>query len=100
MILKDSLRFYDRQFYTRTNLNKDLLSRFEHYLRTSFSSEQLVEKGMPSLTDSGDALHVSGSYLSDLLKVETGRSAKGHKMYLPYYEVLNRREMRLSIWIY
>ncbi len=77
-ILKYSLRFYDRQFYTRTNLNKDLVSRFEHYLRTYFSSEQLTEKGMPSLADCGKALHVSGSYLSDLLKVETGRSAKDH----------------------
>ena len=77
-ILKYSHRYYDRQFYTRTNLNKDLVSRFEQYLHVYFSSKQLSEKGVPSLADCGKELHVSGPYLSDLLKVETGRSAKDH----------------------
>ena len=77
-ILKYSYRYYDRQFYTRTNLNKDLVSKFEHYLQRYFSSPDLSEKGVPSVKQCGEAMHMSGSYLSDLLKIETGRSAKDH----------------------
>ena len=37
-ILKYSYRYYDRQFFTRTNRNKDLVSKFEQYLQSYFSS--------------------------------------------------------------
>ncbi len=77
-ILKYSKRYYDRQFYTRTNLNKDLVAQFEHYLQDYFASEALAEKGIPTLSQCGEGLNISGSYLSDLLKLETGRSAKDH----------------------
>ncbi len=77
-ILKYSSRYYDRQFYTRTNLNKDLVSKFEHFLRTYFASEELMEHGPPSIEQCGEALYMSGPYLSDLLRRETGRSAKDH----------------------
>lgn len=30
-VLKYSKRYYERQFYTRTNLNKDFVSKFEQY---------------------------------------------------------------------
>jgi len=77
-ILKYCLRFYDRQFYTRTNLNKDFIIRFEKFLENYFSSDELKSKGIPTLSQCGEALNMSGSYLSDLLKLETGRSAKDH----------------------
>ncbi|MBK8489317.1 MAG: helix-turn-helix transcriptional regulator [Saprospirales bacterium] len=77
-ILKYCSRYYDRQFYTRTNLNKDFIVRFEQYLEDYFASDDLVNKGIPNVTECGKALNMSGSYLSDLLKLETGRSAKDH----------------------
>jgi YesN/AraC family two-component response regulator len=77
-ILKYSYRYYDRQFFTRTNQNKDLVSKFEQYLQKYFSSSDLSEKGVPSVKQCGEAMHMSGSYLSDLLKIETGRSATDH----------------------
>ena len=77
-IFKYSTRYYDRQFYTRTNLNKDYAVQFEKYLERYFSSTELAEKGIPSITQCGEALNMSGSYLSDLLKLETGKSAKDH----------------------
>lgn len=77
-ILKYSNRYYDRQFYTRTNLNKDFVSKFEQFLQNYFSSPELSEKGMPSIKQCGEAMNMSGSYLSDLLKIETGSSAKDH----------------------
>ena len=77
-ILKYCRRYYDRQFYTRTNLNKDYIIRFEKYLEAYFASPEQLENGLPTVSQCGDALNISGSYLSDLLKVETGRSAKDH----------------------
>lgn len=77
-ILKYCHRYYDRQFYTRTNLNKDFITRFEQFLEGYFASDELEKKGLPTLTQCGQALNMSGSYLSDLLKLETGRSAKDH----------------------
>ncbi len=77
-ILKYCQRFYDRQFFTRTNLNKDYVMRFEQYLEEYFSSENLTEKGLPTVAECGEALNMSAGYLSDVLKAETGRSAKDH----------------------
>ena len=77
-ILKYSNRYYDRQFYTRTNMNKDFVSRFEQFLKVYFASNKLTNQGMPTLDQCGEALNMSGSYLSDLLRMETGRSAKDH----------------------
>lgn len=77
-ILKYCRRYYDRQFLTRTNLNQDLLVQFEAYLDHYFSSDELIARGVPTVSQCGEALHMSGSYLSDLLKLETGNSALVH----------------------
>ena len=77
-ILKYSSRYYDRQFYTRTNHNKDLVSKFNQFLRSYFESEELLNQGIPTIDRYGRALNMSGPYLSDLLKKETGKSAKDH----------------------
>ena len=77
-LLKYAKRFYERQFYTRTNWNKDHVVRFEKYLNDYFASNQLMEQGMPNIKQCGQALNMSGHYLSDLLKAETGKSAKEH----------------------
>lgn len=77
-LLKYCRRYYDRQFYTRTNLNKDYITRFKEFLEVYFTSDELYKKGLPTITQCGQALNMSGRYLSDLLKVETGRGAKDH----------------------
>lgn len=77
-VLKYSSRFYDRQFFTRTHSNRDFISRFEQYLKEYFGSTQITERGIPTVTQCGNALNMSGHYLSDMLKLETGKSAKEH----------------------
>ncbi len=77
-ILKYSKRFYDRQFYTRSNQNKDYLVKFEKFLKNYYATNQLAENGLPTVQQCGEALHLSGYYLSDLLKIETGKTAKEH----------------------
>lgn len=77
-VLKYSSRYYDRQFFTRTNFHSDHVSRFLNFLEAFFNSPKLTHKGIPSVAQCGLALNMSGPYLSDLLKAETGKSAKDH----------------------
>lgn len=78
LLLDYCLRFYDRQFYTRTNLNSDLVSRFERLLRGYFEARLAIEQGIPSVSYCASALNLSPNYLSDLLKKETGKTAQEH----------------------
>lgn len=76
-LLKYCQRYYHRQFITRKSINKGVLVQFENYLNGYFT-QQLSEKGIPTVTQCGEALHLSPYYLSDLLKAETGKGAKEH----------------------
>ncbi len=78
LLLDYCTRYYDRQFYTRTNLNKDILAKFENLLTTYYSNENQLISGVPSVYYCGQQLNISPKYLSDLLKKETGKNAKAH----------------------
>jgi AraC-like DNA-binding protein len=78
LLLNYCSRYYARQFNTRTTANKDILTRFERVLKDYFDSDQLIKKGIPTVQDLAGEVHLSADYLSDLLKKETGRSAKDH----------------------
>ena len=78
LLLDYSKRYYDRQFYTRTSINKDLVSRFENLLTNYYSSNKQLELGIPTVRYCGIELGLSPNYLSDLLKKETGRNAIDH----------------------
>ena len=71
-------RFYERQFNTRSHVNKDLLARFEKVLDEYFSSNTSLESGSPSVSYCAEKLFLSPNYLGDLLKKETGKSALEH----------------------
>ena len=78
LLLNYCLRFYERQFNTRTASNKDVISEVEHQLKDYYKSGQLPEYGPPSIHFLAEKVNLSPAYLSDLLKKETGRSAKDH----------------------
>jgi len=78
LLLNYCSRYYARQFNTRTTANKDILTRFERALQDYFESDQLLKQGVPSVQDMAGQVHLSADYLSDLLKKETGRTAKDH----------------------
>jgi AraC-like DNA-binding protein len=69
-------RFYDRQFITRDNANKGILEKFEELLNGYFSSDKPQNYGLPSVAYFADELHLSANYFGDLIKKETGKSAK------------------------
>ncbi|GAB5563372.1 MAG: helix-turn-helix domain-containing protein [Winogradskyella sp.] len=78
LILDYCMRYYDRQFYVRTNLNQDHVSEFEQLLKEYFTSDKPSELGLPTVKYCGEQLNMSPNYLSDLLKKETGKNAKDH----------------------
>lgn len=78
MLLKYSKRFYDRQFYTRTNLNKDILGQFNQVVKKYYNSENPLQNGVLTVKTCAQELNLSVNYLGDLLKTETGRNAKDH----------------------
>lgn len=69
-------RFYDRQFITREVAHKGILARFEDLLNNYFSSDKPQTIGLPSVAYFAEELHLSANYFGDLIKKETGQSAK------------------------
>lgn len=78
LLLTYSERFYGRQFITRKISNHAILDRLEELLADHFNSEDLVNRGLPSVQSVADALNLSPNYLSGLLKVLTGQSTQQH----------------------
>jgi AraC-like DNA-binding protein len=78
LLLDYCTRFYDRQFYTRSNLNLDFVSKFEKLLKTYYNTDRPAELGLPNVQYLASELNFSASYLSDLLKKETGKTAQEH----------------------
>jgi len=78
LLLDYSLRFYERQFNTRTSYSKDVVSVFLENLRDYYEQNQPSENGLPSIKMFAEQAHFSPHYFSDLIKKETGRTPKEH----------------------
>jgi AraC family transcriptional regulator, transcriptional activator of pobA len=65
-------------FITRKIANHAILNQLEELLAEYFNSEDLVNRGLPTVQSIAEALNVSPNYLSGLLKVLTGQSTQGH----------------------
>jgi AraC-like DNA-binding protein len=76
LLLNLSKRYYERQFSTRTAQHSDVVSQFQSILKDYYESGKLADTGQPSIEYFSDQVHLSANYLSDLLKKETGYSAK------------------------
>jgi len=75
LFLSYCVRFYDRQFITRDNINSDVLTKFESLLNSYFESENPQKIGIPTVSYLADQLHLSANYFGDLVKKETGKTA-------------------------
>lgn len=76
LILDYCLRFYDRQFYTRSKVNSDVLQQFEQTLNNYFKGDDTRRQGLPSVRYFADKACLSPSYFGDLIKKETGKTAQ------------------------
>lgn len=75
LFLNYCVRFYDRQFITRTKVNNDILTRFEKVLTDYITENKGIKIGLPTVSYCADQLHLSTNYFGDLIKKETGSSA-------------------------
>ena len=75
LLLNYCLRFYDRQFITREEINHSVVKRFMELLDDYISSKALRE-GLPTVAYFADKCCLSNGYFGNLVRVETGRTAK------------------------
>ena len=71
----------------------------ENLLTDYFNNDDLVAKGLPTVHDISDKLHVSPNYLSGLLKTLTGQSTQQHihnKLLEKAKEKLSATELSVS----
>lgn len=76
LLLDYCIRFYDRQFITREQLNLGTIKQFERELNTYFKSEKPYTVGLPAVSYFAEVLQLSANYFGDLVKKETGKTAQ------------------------
>lgn len=76
LLLDYCVRFYDRQFTERKELNKDILIRFENLLNDYLINGKAEKQGIPTVNYFADQICLSPNYFGDLVKRETGKSVK------------------------
>src|SRR5215217_7118580 len=74
-MLKYAERFYKRQFINRKQLSGKTVTEFNKILQQYINDGSLDDNGLPSVGDLSNRLNISSRYLTDLLKVETGKTA-------------------------
>ena len=75
LLLNYCLRFYDRQFITREEINHSVVKQFLHLL-DEYLNTQAEREGLPTVAYFADKCCLSTGYFGTLVKTETGRTAK------------------------
>lgn len=76
VLLNYCMRFYERQFVTRENMNHDALARFEQLLGDYLHSGLAAAHGIPTVKYFADKICLSSNYFGDLVKQQTGKTAQ------------------------
>jgi AraC-like DNA-binding protein len=98
LLLNYCLRFYDRQFITREEINHTVVQKFEKLLREYISGEA-GDKGLPSVAYFADKCCLSTGYFGELVKAETGRNARdfiADHILAASKELLNHEDLSVS----
>lgn len=75
LLLNYCLRFYDRQFISREEINHSVVKKFISLL-DEYIAEQAKREGLPTVAYFADKCCYSPKYFGELVKTETGRTAK------------------------
>ena len=75
LLLNYCLRFYDRQFITREEINHSVVKKFIALL-DEYISTKAWRDGLPTVAYFADKCCLSSGYFGNLVRVETGRTAK------------------------
>jgi YesN/AraC family two-component response regulator len=93
LLLNYCTRFYGRQFITRKSSNNSVVAQVERLLSEYFKRTDIHELGLPTVKYLAEQVHLSPSYLSDLLKRETGKNTQDH---IHFYLVEEAKSVLLS----
>ncbi len=75
VLLDYCMRFYDRQFTTRSEVNHDVIVRFERLLNDYFDSDAPQQEGLPTVKYFADKVFLSPNYFGDMISKQTGKTA-------------------------
>lgn len=75
LLLNYCLRFYDRQFITREEINHNVVKQFDVLLK-DYIRKQAEKEGLPTVSYFADKCCLTPGYFGQLVKTETGRTAK------------------------
>ena len=75
LLLNYCLRFYDRQFITREEINHSVVKKFIRLLDDYIATKALRD-GLPTVSYFAEKCCLSGGYFGNLVRMETGRTAK------------------------
>ncbi len=76
ILLNYCLRYYERQFITREEINISVISRFEKLLDAYLNNGQAEKYGIPTVKYFAEKVCLSPNYFGDLVKAETGKTAQ------------------------
>lgn len=79
LLLNYCMRFYERQFITREEINKDILQKFESLIDDYLNRSPI--ESLPSVKYFADQVCLSPNYFGDLIKKETGKTAQEYIQY-------------------
>ena len=75
LLLNYCLRFYDRQFITREEINHSVVKKFIGLL-DDYIATKALRYGLPTVSYFAEKCCLSGGYFGNLVRMETGRTAK------------------------
>lgn len=78
VLLDYCLRFYDRQFTTRSEQNRDTIVKFERLLDEYFDGPMPQENGLPTVKYFADKVFLSPNYFGDMIRKQTGKTASDY----------------------
>ncbi|UKN00438.1 helix-turn-helix transcriptional regulator [Paracrocinitomix mangrovi] len=78
LLLNYCQRFYERQFHSRSDHHKDVVTTIEEEIKLYFEQNFQIDQGIPTTKYLADKVNLSPNYLGDMLKKETGKNTKEH----------------------
>ncbi len=99
LLLNFANRFYKRQFITRKAVYNDLLQKLDGVVDDYFNDSAQQHKGVLTVAYLAGRLHLSPSYLSDMLRAMTGQNAQQlihDKMIEKAKEILSTTNLSVS----
>lgn len=99
LLLNYCLRFYDRQFITREEINHSVVKKFT-VLLDQYIANQAQQEGFPSVAYFADKCCYSPKYFGELVKTETSRTAKdfiSDRMLIAAKQLLNDESLSIKV---